>query len=103
MVPHLRRVVAGGATPWDRRQADHVVEPAHAGDVDALAVEERLAACDRGARLVEAVSAQTGPVGEERHRVLIERLAGRVGAERVVDAEMEGRAAQLHRATPGAL
>src|SRR2546425_806466 len=70
MVPHLRRVVAGGATPWDRRQADHVVEPPHPGDVDALSGEERLAPggprappcvapfdwCERSSRMVMPAS-----------------------------------------------
>jgi len=47
MVGAAGRVVAGGAGACDDRHAQRVVEPAHAGDVDRLGVEECLAAGDR--------------------------------------------------------
>ena len=89
MVADVGRVVTGGAGSVDDRQARRVVEPAHAADGNRQGVEQLLAAGDGGTRAAAGVVAELRigvvPAIEQAHGLLIERIAGGVIAEGVVD------------------
>ena len=105
VVADVGRIVAAGAVADEGlRAADSrvVVESAHIADLHGRGVEQCLAGGDRtpcfGALAAAIAAAGVSPLAKQRHRGCGERLAARVGAERVVDPRVVVLVRQVERA-----
>ncbi len=89
MIPHVRRVVAGGAGSVDRRQAQSIVEARHAANRERMGVEDRLSPGHGFPRLRPATRVvQVLPGAEQGERIGIERCSRWVVSQRIVDSRV---------------
>src|SRR5690242_18116186 len=88
MVAGIGCVVASAAEPGNAGLIQNIVQTSHPGEIDRYRVEHLLAARNRAAcRDLRAIAGEIGPGVKCPENCRVKSSAGRIEAERVVDAD----------------